>query len=67
MNDLRCPVKGCDATLSVAGNVFCEAGEYDEQRGEYAAEGDATVYACANGHSFAFDPPYADDSEAGDE
>lgn len=60
---LRCPVVGCDAELRGAGSVFCESGEWDGNH--YAAEGDADVYECANGHIFAFDLP-EDDSE-GDE
>jgi|SRR5579875_673989 len=61
--DLRCPRKDCMAALHVAGNVFCESGEYDHARQAHEAEGDATVYACEQGHSFAFEPPYVDDPE----
>ena len=56
-----CPA--CGKGVTIAGTVFCESGEYDDDRGEYANEGDATVYACANGHSFAWEPPYSEGDE----
>ena len=56
-----CPA--CGKGVTIAGTVFCESGEYDDDRGEYAHEGDATVYACANGHSFAWEPPYSEGDE----
>jgi len=57
----RCPA--CGIPVALVGNVFCESGEYDDSRGEYAAEGDAAVYACKNGHSFAWNPPCEDQAE----
>lgn len=56
-----CPA--CGKGVAVRGNVFCGSGEYYDEFGEYAYEGDATVYICANGHSFAWEPPYGEEAE----
>ena len=51
-----CPVDG--KAVSQVGTTFVEAGEYDDDRGEYESECDVDVYACADGHSFGWQTPY---------
>jgi hypothetical protein len=62
--DLICPIRTCRKPVNVTGNVYCEVGEFDLARDKYAAEGDATVYSCSEGHSFAYDPPRLIENEA---